>query len=638
MDCRVPRIFALNFGFQKRDSMEHIYKQGELKRAVVLGVEEMYGVQISENDVQLVETRKDFAGEQTVLIFPLVRHVKMNPETLAQAIGSYLKEQLDFVADFNAVKGFLNLEFTTGYWKGLLEWIGEQKRYGYKKPSRKKVLIEYSSPNTNKPLHLGHIRNILLGSAMVRLFESQGYALIPTQIINDRGIAICKSMVAWKKWGKGDLPGEGPTPLKGDHFVGKYYVLFEQNFKREYNAWQSTEEARKLFEEHAAGDAEEFFKQYKNEYFNRYSKLGREAVEMLQQWENGDLEVRALWQLMNSWVLSGISETYERLGAHFDKNYYESEVYSIGKAIVTKGLESGVFFRKEDGSVWANLEDIGMDQKIVLRSDGTSVYITQDLGTAALRYDDFKADRFIYVVADEQEYHFQVLFELLKRLGAPYAEGLHHLSYGMVELPEGKMKSREGKIVDADDLIEDVIALAKGESQDRGELQSMSLEEREAQYEMIGLGALKYFILKVNAKKRMIFNPKESVDLQGQTGPYIQNAFVRIKSLQRKDHDGSIEHRMDEYDAVAPQEKHLLLLLMAYPRVLEESTESYNPSNLAGYLYQLAKAFHKFYHDIRILSAETAAARGFRLQLSQSVARVLESGMNILGISMPERM
>ncbi len=618
--------------------MEMIYMQEEMKSAVVEAIRALYEVEVHSDAIQLSATRKDFDGDQTILVFPLVRHVKMNPEALANQLGTYLKEHVKIIHDFNAVKGFLNVVFGEDYWTGLLQWVDERPDYGYKPKNGRRALIEYSSPNTNKPLHLGHIRNILLGAAMVRLFESQGYEVIPTQIINDRGIAICKSMLAWKKWGGGRLPKEEDPEMKGDHFVGKYYVLFDQAFKEEYMKWQTSDEALQIIRDRKVEDQADFFKKFKNEYFNRHSLLGREAIEMLQQWERGDLKVRALWQQMNSWVLDGIAHTYKRLGADFQKNYYESEVYSIGKALVVKGLESGVFYRQEDGSVWADLEDIGMDKKIVLRSDGTSVYITQDLGTASLRYDDFKAERFIYVVADEQEYHFKVLFELLKRLGEPYADGLHHLSYGMVELPDGKMKSREGTVVDADDLMDDVVSLARAESKDRGEVESLSSEEQKTLYEMIGMGALKYFILKVNAKKRMVFNPADSVDLQGQTGPYIQNAFVRIKSMLRKDTDAVTTGEWKRYSQLQQVEKDILVLLKEYPTVLSTATAEYNPSLLAGYLYQLAKAFHKFYHDVRILSAETPEAKAFRLKLAVNVASVLQSGMGILGIDMPDRM
>ncbi len=609
-----------------------------LRTTVVKGLDELYQAKVGIEYIQIGPTRKEFEGEQTLLVFPLVRYVKKNPEQLANELGAYLKSNLDFVEDFNAVKGFLNLVFSDNYWHAMLAWMNREPHFGFKSPSGKKVLIEYSSPNTNKPLHLGHIRNILLGSAMVRLLQSQGHEVIRTQIINDRGIAICKSMLAWQKWGDGETPFTANPPMKGDHFVGKYYVLFDQAFKEEYKQWQSSEQAQALYKQSDAKDSDSFFGTYKNTYFNNYSPLGREATEMLQNWEKGDLKVRALWQTMNGWVLEGIEKTYQRLGASFEKNYYESEVYSIGKTMVRQGIEQGVFYTEKDGSVWANLEDVGMDKKIVLRSDGTSVYITQDLGTAHLRYEDFDTQRFVYVVADEQEYHFKVLFELLKRLKAPYAAGLHHLSYGMVELPDGKMKSREGTVVDADDLMNAVVSLAENESKDRGELQLLPEQERKALYEMIGLGALKYYILKVNAKKKMVFNPEESVDLQGQTGPYIQNAFVRIKSLERKDSATSQPGNSKEYHSIKKEEKHLLTLLHDYPSILEESAVEYNPSGLAVYLYQLAKSFHRFYHEVRILSAETEEAKSFRLSLANRVASVLQSGMNILGVQMPDRM
>jgi arginyl-tRNA synthetase len=594
-----------------------------------------YNLSPEEKHLVLSPTKKEFEGDFTLVVFPFVKDLKLSPEQIGNTIGGFMKDSCPEVTDFNVVKGFLNMSFSNEFWKNVITKI-ETGKYGKLPSNGKKVMVEFSSPNTNKPLHLGHIRNILLGWSTAKIFEENGYEVVRTQIINDRGIAICKSMVAWQKYGEGKTPeGEG---IKGDHFVGDFYVLFENKLKEEYVAWQETEEAGKVFAQRAdlGQDKPLFFKEYKNNYFNTYSKLGEEARKMLIDWEKGDEEVVNLWKKMNQWVYDGFDVTYRKLGVEFDKLYYESDTYLLGKSAVQYGLEKSVFFQKEDGSIWVDLTDVGMDHKIVQRRDGTSVYITQDIGTAMMRYKDFQVSNMIYTVADEQDYHFQVLFEILKRLGEPYADGLYHLSYGMVELPQGKMKSREGTVVDADDLIEEVVGEARANTVERGEVAEMSEEEQTETIRKIGMAALKYFMIKVQPKKRMIFDPKESVDLQGQTGPYIQNAYVRIKSILRKNTQS--ESQFLDYSEVQSQEKALLQLVMEYPHVVKQACKDYDPSAIANYAYSLAKEFHKFYHDIRILGAEDQHARSFRIQLCRVVADILERSMMLLGVEMPERM
>ena len=481
------------------------------------------------------------------------------------------------------------------------------------------------------------MRNILLGWASSKIYELAGYQVIKTQIVNDRGIAICKSMLAWERFGNGKTPES--TGIKSDHFVGDYYVLFETKFKEEYKDWQLSEEGKDVYKSMEEGTEEDtFFKKFKNKYFNDFSVLGKDARELLGKWEAGDAEVISLWKKMNAWVYTGFEESYKRLGVDFDHIYYESITYKYGKSLIEEGLTENIFYKKEDNSIWIDLEKEGLDHKLVLRSDGTSVYMTQDIGTAQKRFEDHGADQMVYVVADEQNYHFKALFAILKRLGESYAEGLHHLSYGMVDLPTGKMKSREGTVVDADDLIDDVISEAKAVAQERGELEEISKEEQDEIYRKIGLAALKYFIIKVNPKKRMTFDPKESVDMQGQTGPYIQNAYVRIRSVLRR-----IEEEVDmdaclAYNDVQDIEKALLTQLIQFPKVILEAAENFDPSLVANFTYALAKSFHKFYHDIRIIQAETDAAKNFRLILIQQVARMLKKSMYLLGIEMPEKM
>jgi arginyl-tRNA synthetase len=600
-------------------------------------VQSLYQANFPAAQVPISATRKEFVGDYTVVVFPFTKAASKGPEAIAQELGTYLNENVAEVAAFNVVKGFLNLVVKDDYWKSFLLDIAEQADYGKQAPNGKKVLVEFSSPNTNKPLHLGHVRNILLGWSTAQILEAVGYDVKKIQIINDRGIAICKSMLAWQKYGKETTPTS--TTTKPDHFVGKFYVLFEQHFREEYKGWQQTQEGQQVFADKAKPNEEavDFFKRYKNTYFNDYSQLGKEARELLLAWEAGDEFAVALWKKMNSWVYAGFDITYQKLGVNFDKLYYESNTYLLGKEMVDKGLENNVFYTCEDGSVEADLSDAKLDKKKILRSDGTSLYVTQDLGTAHQRYLDFGADKMVYVVADEQNYHFQVLFELLKRLEEPYADGLYHLSYGMVDLPDGKMKSREGTVVDADELIDEVVEEVRQNSHERDTLSDLTPEEQALVMHQVGLAALKFFITKVHPKKRMIFDPKESVDLQGQTGPYIQNAFVRIKSVLRK-WEGAAASKASSYQQLEAEEKDLILQLFTFPEVIQEAAKEYDPSTIAQYAYNLAKSYHKFYHDHSILKAESDEARDFRLALSEAVANSLEFSMKLLGIEMPMRM
>lgn len=609
-----------------------------LEAGVQSALTDLYGADGSAQEITLQTTRREFDGEFTVVTFPLTRIAKKKPDEIARAIGAYLKEKLDEVADFNVIKGFLNLVIADGYWKDFLLREPIRADYGQHPAKGETVVVEFCSPNTNKPLHLGHIRNILLGWATSRLLQKAGYEVNKVQIINDRGIAICKSMLAWQLEADGATPAS--TGTKPDHFVGHYYVRFEKLFRAEYKAWQETPAGHAVFSELGKGGQtqEAFFKSYSKKYFNAYSKLGERARDMLLRWEAGDEATVELWQTMNGWCYAGFNETYDALGVSFDKLYYESDTYVLGKDMVDKGLEKGVFARRQDGSVMADLTDVKLSEKTLMRADGTSIYITQDLGTAALRYDDFGAKRMIYVVGDEQNNHFATLFELLKRLDEPYADGLYHLSYGMVDLPTGKMKSREGTIVDADDLIKEVIHEARLASRERAATEGLSREEQEDIIRQIGLAALKFHIIKVGPRKRMTFDPKESVDMQGQTGPYVQNAFVRTQAVWRKagaDYDVSPASR---YTDLAPAERALISQLYALPGLVEDAAESYDPSLVAMYCYELAKGLHKFWHDHSILSAESEAAVAFRLQLCKAVGNALKAGMKLLGIEVPARM
>lgn len=611
-----------------------------IQKSVIEAVKSLYGVEIAEKDVLIAPTRKDFEGDYTVTVFAFSKAARKSPVQTGEEIGHFIKNNTPQINRFNVIQGFLNLVVSDTYWIDFLSTAKNDNQYGQLAPKNERVMVEYSSPNTNKPLHLGHIRNILLGWSTSKILQAAGYDVVRTKVVNDRGIAICKSMLAWQ------LLGENKTPqyeaVKGDHFVGDYYVLFEKEFQKEYKAWQA--ETMKDEEVLASLNkknlpADEFFKEYKNEYFNKYSQLGAQAREMLLKWESGDAETVALWEKMNGWVYEGFNETYKKLGVSFDKIYYESNTYMLGKDIIEDGLKNSVFYQKPDTSVWIDLTDVKLDHKLVLRSDGTSVYITQDIGMARLRDKEWHCQKVVYVVADEQNYHFQVLFEIMKKLGEPYANGLYHLSYGMVDLPTGKMKSREGTVVDADDLIAEVIQEAANNSAERGEVADFSTAERAEINRKVGLAALKYHIVKVNPKKRMVFDPQESVDLQGQTGPYIQYSYVRINGVLKKAaNEGLNLNQTVQYDTLEPQEKDLIFKIYEYPKAIEEAASSYDPSVVANFCYDLAKSYHKFWHDLSILNVDTEGVKIFRLQLSQAVGHVLKHGMDLLGIEMPERM
>ena len=603
---------------------------------VVTGVKILYGQETPSEKVALSPTRKEFEGDYTVVVFPYTKAAKKKPADIGEDLGKYLVENSQNISAYNVINGFLNLSIASSYWTNLFEEIAADENYGKKASNGKKILVEYSSPNTNKPLHLGHIRNILLGWSNSKIYEAIGYEVIKVQIVNDRGIAICRSMLAWERFGNGETPDN--SGIKGDHLVGKYYVKFNTEFVKEYSEWQMTHEAKTVYEAKMKEGQDEvaFFKAYKNDYFNEYSFLGRDAKKMLVKWEAADPKIRTLWRKMNDWVLAGFDKTYQKLGVDFDKLYFESDTYLLGKELIEKGLKEEVLF-KEGKRVWTDLSNIGMQKKTILKSDGTSTYTSQDLGTAQMRYNDYEAEKVVYVVGDEQISHFQGVFEILKRLKEPYAEGLYHLAYGMVDLPTGRMKSREGTVVDADDLVDEVIQEAKSGVVERGELVDLTPEEQTDTFRKIGLGALKYFILKVNARKRMVFNPQESVELQGNTGPYIQYSYVRCNGVARKAPDLNMALSAN-YSNLQPQEKDLILKLFQFPALIEEAAKEYDPSILAAFAYDLAKSYHKFYHDINILKSESKAAMAFRLKLSEVVARTLASAMDLLGIEMPERM
>ncbi len=584
-----------------------------IQNGVAKAVEALYKHNVAAEKVNISVTRREFTGDYTVVVFPYTKAAKKKPEEIGADLGAYLVKEISEVENFNVIKGFLNVEVSNAYWLSFFNEAYEIPNYGYGSAKDKKVLVEFSSPNTNKPLHLGHIRNILLGWSCSKILTAAGYEVNKVQIINDRGIHICKSMLAWQKYGEGATPES--TGQKGDHLVGKYYVKFSAEEKAQL---------AKLVEEGVEKPE---------------APILNEAREMLLKWEANDPDTRALWSQLNNWVYQGFGETYKKLGVSFDKNYYESETYLVGKERVLEALENGVFYKKEDGSVWIDLEDAKLDHKLVLRSDGTSVYMTQDVGTAMLRYDDFQMNKLVYVVGDEQNYHFKVLFEIMKRLGASYADGLKHLSYGMVDLPSGKMKSREGTVVDADELIAEVIEEARKNSLNSGVIVELTKEEKIAVNTDIGLGALKYFILKVNPQKRMLFDPKESVDLQGHTGPYIQNACVRAKSVLRKAKEDNLDYSdISGYPEPEKAGTAIIAIIARYPEVIQTAAADYDPSAVAAFCYELAKSYHRYYHEFPILKADSDAARSFRLKLSHMVSKVLISGMDLLGIQVPEKM
>lgn len=607
----------------------------KIEKGIKSGLAHLYDFEVQEQPILITPTKKDFEGDFTVVVFPFSGILKSKPENLGAALGQYLVDQDSTFAAFNVIKGFLNLTLSNAAVKNLLEEVILSPDFGKFPPNGQTVLVESSSPNTNKPLHLGHIRNILLGWSVYKIMAAAGFEVRRVQIINDRGIAICKSMLAWQLFAEGATPAS--TGIKSDHFVGQYYVRFEREFSAEYQVWLDSASGRQIFEQRK--EAEEtlsaFKSRFKNEYFNQYSALGAQAKEMLLRWEDGDRATLDLWKKMNQWVYDGFDATYDRLGVAYDQLYYESDTYLLGKKTVESGLNQEVFYQKKDGSVWVDLTDEGLDQKLLLRSDGTSVYMTQDLGTALLRNEDFSPTKMIYIVADEQNYHFDTLFKILKKLKAPFADGLYHLSYGMIDLPSGKMKSREGKVVDADELMDEVIAAATANSLERGSLDDLTKEAQQDIFTKIGLAALKFFIIKVNPRKRMVFNPEESVDLQGQTGPYVQNAFVRIQSVLKR--AGGVDYS-NNYLEINDVERGLILLMAQYPGLIQTAANDLDPSLIANYCYQLAKQYHRFYHDCPILNADNEDAKQFRLQLSASVATVLAAGMDLLGIEMPEKM
>ena len=589
--------------------------EAQLSKYITKYIQDNHDIDVQSFEFQL--TRKEFKGDLTLVVFPLLKHIKTNPVQLGEQIGDYLSKNSSLVSEFNVVKGFLNLSLTESYFADLVDTMSQDENFGFRKvtPTSQKVMVEYSSPNTNKPLHLGHIRNNLLGFSVAEIQKAAGKHVYKTQIINDRGIHICKSMLAWQKYGDGETPES--SGVKGDHLVGRYYVEFDKAYKSEI---------KNLLKE---GKTEEEAK--------KQAPILLEAQNMLKLWEAGDPEVVELWKTMNQWVYDGFETTYANLGVDFDKNYYESDTYLLGKDHIKSGLETGVFFTKDDGSVWIDLSDDGLDEKIVLRSDGTAVYMTQDIGTAIQRVTDYDIDEMIYTVGNEQDYHFKVLFLILKKLGFEWAEHLYHLSYGMVDLPSGKMKSREGKVVDADDLIEEMTSTAKSISQELGKLEGYNDDEKNKLYKMIGLGALKYYILKVDPKKRILFDPKESVDFQGNTGPFIQYTYARIQSILRKGKKGSKDLNLSTYEFNS-KEKALIKILNQFPELVQQAADQYSPALIANYVYDLVKEFNSFYQNVSILGADEEYQIEFRVELARLVGEVIQKSFKVLGIEVPNQM
>lgn len=591
-------------------------------------VKSLYGADIKPEQIQLQKTKKEFEGQLTLVVFPLLRLSHKKPEETAQEIGSWLVENEESVSRFNVVRGFLNLVISSDLWVALLNSISADADYGIKKATEQSplVMVEYSSPNTNKPLHLGHVRNNVLGWALANIIQADGNKVVRTNIVNDRGIHICKSMLAWQKWGNGETPET--SGKKGDHLIGDYYVLFDKHYREEVAALTAQYTAAGMDADEAKDKAEQ------------EAPLIKEAHAMLVKWEQNDPEVRALWQKMNSWVYAGFDETYKALGVSFDKIYYESQTYLVGKAEVERGVKEGLFERREDGSVWANLQKEGLDSKLLIRKDGTSVYMTQDIGTAKLRFQDFPIDKMVYVVGNEQNYHFQVLSILLDKLGFKWGKSLVHFSYGMVELPNGKMKSREGTVVDADDLIAEMISQARRTSDELGKFQDMTEAEKQEISRIVGLGALKYFLLKVDARKNILFNPAESIDFNGNTGPFIQYTYARIRSVLRK---AEAEHfhvpaALEGDTEVNQKEQELIQHTADFPAIVAQAAKEYSPSTIANYCYDLVKEYNQFYHDYSILHEEDVKKKQLRLSLSAAVSKVVKTGMSLLGIEVPERM
>ena len=602
--------------------------QNVIQQACAKAVETLYGVAVGEEQLQLQKTKKEFEGHLTLVVFPLLRISHKKPQETAEEIGAWLKDNEPAVEKYNVINGFLNLSVATSSWATLLNTISRTENYGTVKPtdSAPLVMIEYSSPNTNKPLHLGHVRNNLLGWAVSQILEAAGNRVVKTNIVNDRGIHICKSMLAWLKWGEGETPES--SHKKGDHLIGDYYVLFDKHYREQVRTLAAQYEREGLTQDEAVEKAK------------KEAPLIKEAHEMLVKWEQNDPEIRALWKKMNDWVYAGFDETYRALGVGFDKIYYESDTYLVGKAKVEEGLQKGLFTRHDDGSVWADLRDEGLDEKLLLRSDGTSVYMTQDIGTAKLRFDDYDIDRMVYVVGNEQNYHFKVLSILLDRLGFEWGKSLVHFSYGMVELPNGKMKSREGTVVDADDLVTEMISTARQTSEELGKFADMSEPERAEIARIVGMGALKYFLLKVDARKNMLFNPSESIDFNGNTGPFIQYTYARIRSVLRKAREAGV----DFAGGVAPdtevneKEQTLIQHLSQFPAVVQQAAAEFSPSTIANYCYNLVKEYNQFYHDYSILGESDEQKRVLRLVLSEQVSNIVRTGMSLLGIEVPERM
>ncbi len=634
----------------------------QLKSTVIKAVKELYGQEINENQAQVQITRKDLTGDFTIVVFPLLKISKKSPENTATDIGEFIKSSDENIANYNVVKGFLNIELATDYWLNLINDIAKQEKYGYQMADDKSplMMIEYSSPNTNKPLHLGHIRNNLLGYSLSRIASANGNQVVKTNIVNDRGIHICKSMLAWKKWGNGATPES--TGIKGDKLVGDYYVKFDQEYKaqikeiiadqiekyepiknsKDFSSVYSSLKAKKKTKEGLNDEENEQFKACEelNKYAENNAPLILEAREMLRKWETKDPEVYGDWETLNSWVYKGFDVTYKKLGVDFDKIYYESDTYTVGRDMVLEGLDKGVFYKREDGSVWCNLAEDGLDEKLLLRKDGTSVYMTQDIGTAKLRFDDFNIDKMVYVVGNEQDYHFQVLSLLLDKIGFNWGKGLVHFSYGMVELPEGKMKSREGTVVDADDLVDDMVKTARDMSNELGKLDGYSEEEAERVYRMIALGALKYFILKVDPRKNMTFNPQESIDFNGNTGPFIQYTHARIQSIFRKAAEKGIEvaEEAPTHVKIGEKENNLIRMISNFPNIVAEAGKVFSPAVIANFAFDLAKEYNQFYHDYPILFEEDADIRMMRLVLCKTVGKTIKNAMWLLGIDVPDKM